>query len=87
MLPCGNWGLKRFPLGRGCCVEPAGPTLAQKHRNGSLRLQGHCQLVKWLHSAGPWIGKACVPHFVDVEKRQGEVTQRQSGNNGALVTF
>lgn len=36
-----HWMLKGLGPGRECC-------LVHKHRNGSLRLQGHCQLVKWL---------------------------------------
>ena len=74
--PSGNWGLKGLGLGRGTAWSQYGPA-SQKHRPGSPRLQGHCQFVKWLFSAGLCRGKACVPHFVDVETARGSDSETE----------
>lgn len=83
--PPGNWGLKGLGL-RGWVGGKEGgfalrvssrDQLAQKRRPGSLRQQGHCQLVKWLLSAGLCRGKACVPHFVDVETARGSDSETE----------
>lgn len=59
-----------FELGRGRCVEPVGPSLP---RNAGLASETTrpLSIFKWLLSAGLCRGKACVPHFVDVEMARG----------------
>lgn len=78
MLALWELGLKRLGLGGwGTPRDPSRAQLAQKHRPGSLRWQGHCQLVKWLLPAGLCRGKACVPHFVGVETARGSESETE----------
>lgn len=45
------------------------------------------QLVKCLCPAGPEIGKACLPHFVDVETARGNDSETEWKQSVPLVTF
>lgn len=75
----GLWelGTERAWAGEGLLCGAIGAQLAQKRRPGSLRLLGHCQVVKWLFSAGLCRGKASVPHFVDVETARGSDSEME----------
>lgn len=57
-------------------MEPVGPGFPETQA-WLPRLQGHCQFVKWLFSAGLCRGKACVPHFVDVETARGSDSEAE----------
>lgn len=70
-------GAERAETGAEVLRGASRAQLAQKCRPGSPRLQGHCQLVKWLLSAGLCRGKACVPHFVDVETARGSDSETE----------
>lgn len=74
--PAGTEGSKGLGW-EGALHGASGAQLAQKCRPGSLRLQGHCQLAKWLLPAGLCRGKACVLHFVDVETARGSDSETE----------